>query len=300
MILFPLLLALNASAATYDPSADRAALRQAATGCHAAIVDATGLPLEPEKVPSIVKGLDEGLRLGRAAADTAGGLDAAARTRAKDMKAATDSLDRRLKESSAPVAAERRRIDAGIAGLKEFKTKIEKLPDEDQKKFAPRVAKADASLKSAAEALGPAEAAVLVMGQRVLEMKAALRQGGKALEEVSSASTGTVLAAGELADPVAELKRRLSDVGKPPVETSRARVQEVIEPARGASLRLFQAADRACNRADDFRRASSAHADASEAFEKSLSSANPAPAKPFLEEADKMLTLIRELLEKKP
>lgn len=299
-LVLAVLLAPSLAAARYDPSPDRAVLRQTATACHATIVDATGLPLEKEKVPDIVKGLDEGLRLSRVASDTAASLDAAARARAKEMSAATDKLDRRLKDFSEPVAAQRKRREDDASELSDDKRKIEKLPEEEREKYKPRVAKAEESLKAADEALGRPEVAVLTLGQRALEMKGARKQGLKALEEVSAASTDTINAAAVLPAPVAAVKEKLAVVGQPPVEEARTRAREKIEVARGASLAMFQAADRACNRADDLHRWSSAFDDASEAFEKTWPATNPSSAKGLLDEAETTLTAIRELLKKKP
>lgn len=291
------LLAAPLHAARYDPAADRAALRQAATSCHATIVDASGLALETEKVPAIVKGLDEGLRLAQAAAAAARALDAAAHARAKEMTAGTDSLDARLNKLTDPLATERRRADKGAAELSEFKNRIEKLPEEERKKFAPRVAKAAAALTSGSEALRPAEAALRGMSQRALEMKAALRQLDKPLDEVSAASSATIAGADGLTGPAAQVKERLAALNEPPLEASRARAQEKIGLLRGASLLLFQAADRACNRADDIRRVSAAYDDAAIAFEKAEPVASPAEAMPLLDAAEKALTQIRELLK---
>ena len=300
ILLLAVLLAPSLAAARYDPSTDRATLRQTATACHATIVDATGLPLEKEKVPDIIKGLDEGLRLSRLASDTASSLDAAAKARAKEMSAVTDGLDRRLKGLTEPVAAQRKRYEDDASELSDYKQKIEKLPEEDREKYKPRVAKAEESLKAANEALGRPEGASLTLGQRALEMKRARKQGLKALDEVSAASTDTVNAAGGLPAPAAAVKEKLAVLDQPPVETARARAREKIELARAASLALFQAADRACNRADDLRRWSSDFADASEAFEATWPATNPSSAKGFLDEAETTLTLIRELLKKKP
>jgi len=298
MILLPVLLALNAAAAKYDPSADRAALRSAATSCHATMVDATGLPLETDKVPAIMKGVDESLRLARTAAGAAAALDAAAVKRVAEMAAGEAALERRIKDAAGPVAAARKRTDAYAAELAKDKQKIETLPDSEREKYPPRVAKGDAALASAEGALRPAEDAVAVMGQRALEMKAAVRQSRKPLAEVSAASSSTVTLAGELPAPASEFKNRLAELGQEPREVSRTRAQQKIEPARGASLLVFQAADRACNRADDVRRASSAYDDAASAFEEALPKATPAPAAPFLDAAQKALEQLRELLKK--
>lgn len=129
-------------------------------------------------------------------------------------------------------------------------------------------------------------------------MKAALRQSRRPLAEVIAASSATVTLAGELPAPASEFKSLLAELGKEPREVSRARVQQKIEPARGASLLLFQTADRACNRADDLRRASSAYDAAANVFEKALPAATPAPAAPFLDAAQKALAQLRELLKK--
>lgn len=286
-----------AAAAKYDPGSDRAALRSAATSCHTSMVDATGLPLEMDKVPAITKGVDESLRLAKVAADTAAALDAAAIKRCAEMAAGAATLDRRIKDAEGPVAAARKRANAFAAELAEDKKKIKELPEPEREKYPPRVAKADAALASAEEALRPAEDAVAALGQRALEMKDALRRSRAPLAEISAASTATVVNADNLPAPAAEFKNRLADLGKEPREQSRARAQQKIAPARDASLLIFQAADRACNRADDLRRASSAYDDAASAFEKALPVATPTPASPFLDAAQKALTQLSELLK---
>ena len=291
-----------ALAARYDPDADRAALRQAATASRAAIVAATGLALEPEKASAIAAGIDEGLRQARLAAAAARSLDAAARQReaamAADVKDA--ALDSKVKEAAAPVAAERLRWERASAEGADLRKKVEALPEDERKKLLPLVAKAERALDSAAGALRPLEEALKAAGERGLEMKAVRAKAAAPLVEVSSGAAGAIFRAEQLGAPAAEAKARLASLGEEPRAVSRSRAWEKLEPLRDAARLLFEAADRACNRADDFRRRSASFDAASEAFGKALSSAKAGPgaAKAALDEAQQELAKVRERLGK--
>ncbi|MBI2788244.1 MAG: hypothetical protein HYX59_06125 [Elusimicrobia bacterium] len=291
-----------ALAARYDPSFDRAALRQAATLANSSVVDATGLALEPEKVPAITAGLDEGLRQARLAAEAARSLDAAARQRGKALESAAKDADlsRRIKEAADPVAAERARLTRLSSDQAELTGKVDAMPEEAQKKLRPLLSKAGAGLRSAGDALRPLESAVSAMGERAREMQELLRDSRGPLVEISSAAAGTILRAEDLPPALAEAKARLALLGQEPRAAARSRAWEKLDLLRGITGMLFQDADRACNRADELRRVSSDHDRAAEAFEKAraAAAAGPAGVASFLDEAQKRHQEIRDALKR--
>ncbi len=297
-----LLMPALASAARYDPDSDRAVLRQTATASHGAIADAAALALEPEKAPAIAAGLDEGVRLARLAADAARALDAAAQLRAADMAAGVKdgALDRKLKELAEPIAAERLRWDRLAPEPEELKKKAEELPPEEKKKVLSLLAKASSSLQSADDALRPFEESVKLAGSQALEMKAAQKDSLRPLVEVSSAAAGMISRSDALPEAAAEAKARLSALGQEPRGVARSRAGEKLEAAREISRQLFENADTACNRVDDFRRRSAAYERAAGDYEKArlAASAGPAAAKAFLDEAQRALALAREHFKK--
>jgi len=296
------LAACPALAARYDPSFDRAALRQAATLANSSVVDASGLSLEPEKVPAIVAGLDEGLRQARLAAEAARSLDAAARRRGEALESGTKDavLAGRIKEAAEPVAAERQRLSRLAAEQADLAEKVDALPEAEQKKLRPLVSKASGGLRSAAEALRPLEAAVRTMGEQALAMKELQRDSRGPLVEISSAAAGTILLAEDLPPALAEAKARLSVLGQEPREVSRTRAWEKLDMLRGVTRALFQDADRACNRADELRRVSSDHDRAAEGFEKAraTAAAGPAGVAASLGETQRLHREIRDALKR--
>jgi hypothetical protein len=290
-----------ALAARYDPDAARAALRQAATLSHSTVVDASGRALEPEQAPAITAGLDEGLRLAQLASVTARSLDAAAQKRAAEMDAGVKaSSELKIKELSDPIAAERLRWERLSNEHEELKQKVDALPDEEKKKLLPLLAKAANALGSAADALRPLESSIKIMSEQALEMKEAHQDSLGPLVEISSAVSGVIAHAEDLPAPLAEAKTRLGALGQEPRNVARSRAWEKLELLRGITSSLFQAADRACNRADDLRRRSASYERASGAFEKARQAASSGPAgtKALLDEARKTLAQVRERLEK--
>lgn len=296
-----LLFAAPALAARYDPSFDRAALRQAATLANSAVVDASGLSLEPEKVPAITAGLEEGLRQARLAADAARSLDAAARQRGAALESASKDpvLARRVKEAADPVAAERARLAPLSSEQADLTRKVDAAPEETQKKLRPLLAKADAGLRSASDALRPLEAALKAMEEQALAMKEIQRDSRGPLLEISSAAAGTILRAEDLPTALAEAKSRLALLGAEPRAAARGRAWEKLDILRGITRALFQDADRACNRAEELRGIASDHDRAAEGFEKArgTAAAGPAGVASFLDEAQKLQGEVRDRLQ---
>lgn len=295
-----LLAAFAARAAAYDPEHDRAALRQAAANAHNTVVDATGLPLLPEKAAAIVAGLDEGLRLARLAAASAVSLDDAAKARAAAMEAGTKdaALDGKIKELSAPVAEQSSRLKKLSGEQQELEAKVDKLPEEERKKLKPLAAKAAGFLARAASALDPLDDALKAMAAAAPEMKDQRKRALGPLSELSAAVAGVRRSADEYAGPLDEAKARLGALGQEPREAARARAWEKLTLLRDAVLALFQHADRTCNRADDFRRRSEAYGEAASAFEKARAAAasGPSAAREYLDLARAAQAQLRDKL----
>lgn len=289
-----------ASASRYDPDSDRAALRQAASLSHSTIVDATGLALVPEKVPAITAGLDEGLRQAQLAADSARSLDAAAQKRGAEMTAGADpsTLDRKLKELLEPLAAERLRWERLNAEQEDLKDKVDRLPDEEKKKLLPLLSKASRALSAAADALRPLEESAKIAAEQTLEMKAARQESLGPLIEISSTTSGVIRQADDMPETLSEAKSRLGVLGQEPRNVARSRAWEKLALLRDITRQLFEAADRACNRADSFRRRSADFEKSSAEFEARLAAGSGlAGAKSLLDEAHKALTSVRERLK---
>ncbi len=289
-----------ARAANYDPEPDRAALRHAAASCHSTVVDATGLPLLPEKAAAIGAGLDEGLRLARLAAVIARSLDDAAKARAAAMEAGTKdaALDGKIKELAAPVAEQSARLKKLASEQAELEAKVDALPEEERKKLKPLAAKSAGLLARAGSALAPLDDALKAMAAAAPEMKDQKKRALGPLAELTAAAAGVVRAADEYAGPLDEAKARLGNLAQEPREAARARAWEKLALLRDAVVSLFQFADRACNRADDFRRRSEAYGDAAGAFEKARAAAvsGPGAAKDLLDAAHASQARLREKL----
>lgn len=300
LIALAALAASSASAARYDPDADRFALRQSATLCYSTTVDATGLPLAPEKVPAITAGLDEGLRLSRLASDAARSLDAGAKRRGGELDAGVKaSSEAKIKELSDPIAAERVRWRKLSADREDLKKKVDALSEEERKPLQPLLEKAADALQSTSEALKPLEDSVKIMGEQALALKAIRQEALGPLDEVAGNAAAVSLRADELPAPLAEAKARLGALGQEPRDAARSRAWEKLELLRGVTRLLFEAADRACNRADDLRRVSAPYQEAADAFDaaRRTAGAGPAAAKPLLDEAQKTLARVRERLK---
>ena len=297
---FPLLASTPAWATRYDCDADRAALRQAATLSHSTVVDATSLPIVPDKVPVISAGLDEGLRLAQGASGSARSLDTGARKRAAEMDAGVKaSSELKIKELADPITAERIRWQRLSADYEDLKMKVDGLPDGESKPLRPLLAKALVALQSAAEALRPLEESIKIMSAQALEMKEARDDARGSLEEITTHTAGVILRAEEMPAPLVEAKARLGALGQEPRDVNRSRAWEKLDLLRGITRLLFEAADRACNRANDFRRNSNGYENAAGSFEttRRTASAGPAGVKSKLDEAQKALTFVRERLK---
>lgn len=298
-----LLTSTRTEAARYDPDFDRAALRQAATDAHSTIVAATARPLEPDQAAAIGLGLDEGLRLARSASASASSLAEAARKRDSELEAALKGAsDAAIRKLAEPVEAERRRWEKLSSERAQLKEKADALPEDERKKLQAPFEKAASALQSADETLRPLEAALRGMGEQAIEMREARRQAYSPFVEVSSAAANVVWRAEELPARIDEAKSRLAELNQEPRDAARARAWKALELPRELSRLLFQSADMACNRADDFRRRSAAFDKAFEAFEKSrlTAAAGPGAARASLDEAYKALAFLRERLEKPP
>jgi len=289
-----------ASAARYDPDADRAALRQSATLCYSTIVDASGLALEPEKARTIAAGLDEGLRLAGAAAVAARSLGAAAKRRGEEIETSAKTIERALKETSDPIAAERLRARRLASVQAELKRKLEDLPKPDQKEARPLFEKASGALQAADDALRPLEDHVKLMGEEAVELASSRSASKWLLVEISSVADAAIIRAEELPAPVSEAKERLGALGQEPRAAARTRAWEKLDLLRGISSRLLDAGDRACNRADEFRRLSAGFEKSFGVFETSrlAAAARQGGAKTLMNDAQAAQDKARERIEK--
>lgn len=289
-----------ALAARYDPGAGRAALRRDASQAHAAIVNATGLALEAGKAPAISAGLDEGLRLARLASATAAALEAAARSRAEEMETGMKESARAAKELAEPLAEQRRRWKRLSGEHAELAKKADKLPDADKKEAQALLDKAAGALSSAENALRPLEESVRDISEQARAMKSARNDSLAPLMEISSAAAGVNRHAEELPEPSAAVKALLGALGPEPDNAAKALIWEKFKLLRDAARLLFEAADRVCNRADDFRRVSAAYERPYDAFEDARREAGSgtAGARAHLDRAHKALTAADERIKK--
>ncbi len=290
-----------ARAARYDPDADRAVLRQTATSAHTAVVEATGLSLELGKVPAISAGLDEGLRQARLSSEAAHSLDAAARRRAAEMEVGVkaDLRAGKINELSEPITAERQRWERLSSELKDIKSKVDDLPKEIKNKIMPLVAAAVEALQSADESLRPLEQAVKALKGNAFEMKGVRREALVPLGEVASSAADIIAHASDFPAQMVEAKTRLGALDQTRNNAVINRIWETFNLLRDATRLIFQAADRACNRAADFHRLSATYEKFSDAFEKALEATDsgPATAKLLLNKAQEALTQARERLK---
>lgn len=287
-----LLLLLAASATAFEAEPHRAALRRHAQECYNAVSDASGLALEPGKASLIAAGLDLGRAAAAFAKESALQLDAGARARASQLDSgAGPGLDAALQDAAKPVEAARKRWKALSAELAEREKSAEKLPAEEKKKASQALAKASAALRAADEALKPGEGALKGMSLEAEAMREARRQAQRPRVELSSSALAAAGRADALAASVAEAKPALSGLGAEPAAESRRKAGVKLDAAREVARQLFEAADRAVNRADELRSRSHSFDRAAAAFAEARAAAAspPAKAKPYLDEADAAL-----------
>ena len=300
-----------ARAAGYDPDADRAALRGAANACYDETVRATGLALTAEKAPEIKTGLDEAVRQCRLAAEAAKSLETAGTLRAAEMAAVAagrggPAPDAEAKDFAAAAAAQRARRTRDGSAQDELARRVDALPDkkDDGKPNAAKrelkelLASAAAALDAADGALSKAEAAAPAMADGASRLKAAGAASRAPAEERSRYDAQVVAGADAFPAAVDEAKKRVDMLGSEPVQENRTRAWQKLEPLRDAARDVAAAADRACNRADDFHSRSKEFDRGRAAFEaaRGAGAGTPAAAKASLDEAERLQATLQDRL----
>lgn len=259
-----------AAAAKYDPDADRAALRGAANACYDETVRATGLALTPEKAGEIKTGLDEAVRQSKSAQEAAKTLEAEGQKRAAEMAAIAagrggPTPEPEAKDFAAAAAVQRSRWSQRAAEQAELRGRVDALPDKKddgkpdpvKRELKELLGSAGGALDDADAALKRAEAAAPMMTDGAARLKAALKASAGPADERARYDAQVIAGAEDFPPAVGEAKSRVDMLGEEPREKSRARAWQKLEPLRDRARDILAAADRACNRADDFHGRSS-------------------------------------------
>lgn len=288
------LLASSVLAAPYEPDADRGSLRSAASAAHDSVGRACALAVVPEKADDIKGGLDEGVLRARGAGEAAGRLDAQAKQRTAEMAAAL-----KRSEIEDEIAPERQRWKAASKNHAELTALVEKLPEgPDKRRLKEILKRAATALKSADEALRKGEDAAAAAGASLQKMKDAQRRAQSPAAELEAAAAEVLRLAALLPGAADEAKARLDLLGQEPRNVSRTRAWDKLEATRGLTSGLFVSADASCNRASELHDQSAAFARAQDVLEKARAASGAAPveARPFLDEAEKTLSSVRDSL----
>jgi len=286
----------SAYAAKYDPDHDRAVLRQNADAAYQSAVRAASLPLAPESAPGIKASLDDALASARSASEAAKTLETGASRRAGEIDAALTALPAPAPEP--PRARWKTLTDERAALLK----RVDALPnaDPDKADLGDALDRAGASLPAADSAMTKAEAAAKAAADAAAAMKDAARRSRGPGGERADADGEVVRLTEALPSPVAEAKAAVDLLGQEPQSVNRTRAGNALVAARELTGRLLSAADRACNRTDDYRILSAAfdRAQADGAEARAAGAAAAAEAKAALDEAQRAQNRVRERLDR--
>jgi hypothetical protein len=302
-----LLAAAPVLASSYDPDQERAALRQAAKASYEAATRAAGLALSPERAADIKTSLDETLAQASLASNTAKNMEAEAFRRSAEMIGALNGRGApapaaAAKELSDGAAAARARWRALTADHDGMTARVAALPDQSRGKtdLAAALAASAASLAAAEDALGRAEAGASAAQAAVVQMAEEEGRARHAAEERSAASTEVSRTADVLPTEVAGAKSAVALLGQEPQGPNRTRAAQRLSVIADLANHLYSAADRACNRADDFRSRSAAfdRAKSEAAAALSAGAAAAAKAKAALDDADAAQTDVRSRLSR--
>ena len=305
-----LLAAAPALAAKYDPDGDRAALRSAANASYDAAGRAAGLPLETEKAADIKASLDECLARAGLASAAAKSLETAAGQRSNEMDGAlkghgAPAPDAAAKDSAAAAAVQRARWKSLSADRDELQSRVKALPDQNpdgksnKEDLNAALQRAAASLTAADRALGQAEAGAATAADSAGAMALARHRALESDGERAAADGEVVRQADALLPSVSDAKNAVDLLGTEPQSVNRTHAGDKLGAARELARQLDSAADRACNRADDFRSRSDGFDRAQAAFSSASSdgAAALAAAKAALDDADKTQTAVRDRLD---
>jgi hypothetical protein len=274
-----LLAAAPSFAAKYDPDPDRIELRRSAAASYDAAVRAAGLSLEPGKIPEIKASLDDSVAQARLSSSTANGLDADAARRSAEMDAA-------LKPGSglAPDAAAKAAADAAGVQRARWKTlssdqddltaRIRALPDKNpdgsrnrtKAELEAALGRASASLGTADRSLASAETGAAGAPDAAAAMALARKRAKGPDAERAAADAEIQGLSALMPPPFSDAKAAVDRIGLEPQGVNRTHAVEKLVIARDLARELQSAADRACNRAEDFHALSTAFAWSAAAF----------------------------------
>lgn len=294
---------VRAAAARYDPDQDRAALRRAATASYEAAVRAAGLPLEPARTADIKASLDESVSQASVSSGAARSLEAGAAGRGAEMDSALKgppAPDAAAKDASAAAATARARWKTLSSDHDALQKRVDALPDKEKAELANPMRRATSLLSDADRQLSLAETAAASAADAASAMALARGKSRGPDGERAAADAEVARLAGELPPPVAEAKDAVDRIGQEPQNVNRTRAGQKLAVPRDLARALFAAADRACNRADEFRAVSDAFDRASAAARSARSDGSSAQdaAKSALDEADRTQAFVRARLDR--
>jgi hypothetical protein len=281
-------------AAKYDSSQDRAALRGAAIAANDAASRAAAVPLVPERAGEIKSDLDESVVQADLASHAAKNLETGAAKRAAEMAGelkghGEPALTSVGKDLAAAVAVQQERHKNLLKDHGDLQNRVNALPDSnaDKARLRSQLSDAFASLAIADSALNRAQGDAAGMTAAVADMELAQKRAGASAAELSAADAEVVRLAAALPSPVDEAKAATALLGQEPQGPNRTRAGQRISVPRDITGPLYTAADRASNRADDYRSRSAAFERAQSAFDDDKSDAAGAPdaAKKALDDA---------------
>ncbi len=295
-----------AAAAKYDPDEDRAALRQAARASYDASSNAVGIPLAPERAADIKAALDESLAQANLASNRAKSLETTASQRA-------DAMAGELKGHGAPAPASDAKDlnDAAAASRARWKTlskdhddlpaRVSALPhaNKDKASLNASLVSSAASLTAADAALTQAEAAGAAATAAVSAMALAEKRAHGSADERAAPDAEVSRLDDALPPAVADAKAAVDLLGQEPQSVNRTRAGQKLAVPRDLMGRLYTAADRACNRADEYHSRSAAFDRAQADFDAAKTAgASTADAKTALDSADSTQTGVRARLDR--
>jgi hypothetical protein len=289
----------------YDPDQDRAALRQAARASYDASSNAVGIPLLPEKAADIKAALDESLAQANLASNRAKSLETTASQRA-------DAMAGELKGHGAPApasdakdlndaaAASRARLKTLSKDHDDLQARVSALPDANKDKASLNavLGNSAASLTAADSALTQAEAAGTTATAAVAAMALAEKRARHSADERSAADADVSRLDEALPAAVSDAKSAVDMLGQEPQSANRTRAGQKLAVPHDLTGQLYTAADRACNRADDYHSRSAAFDAAQADFDAAKTAgASTADAKTALDSADSTQAGVRSRLD---
>jgi len=292
--------------ANFDPSSDRAALRQAAISANDAASRAAAAPLVPERAGDIKSYLDESVVQADLAANAAKSLESGAAKRAGEMSGELQghgepAPSAAAKDLAAAASAQRERWKTLSKDHDDLQSRADALPNSnpDKGSLEAKLRDAAASLAAADAALNKASAGAAAMTAAVSDMELAQKRAQSSAAELAAADGEVIRLDASLPPPVAEAKAATALLGQEPQGPNRTRAGQKISVPRDITAALFTAADRAGNRAEDYASRSGAFARAQAAFDAAKSDASPAPdaAKKSLDDASALQDQVRSRLD---